>query len=466
MKTNTRVLNAFMLAMINVAAICSIKNWPVSAEYGFSSLFFLLAAALLFFFPVSLVAAELATGWPERGGIFAWVKAAFGHRLGFLAIWFLWMTNIPWYPTILAFISGALAFTFMPELANNKFYALTTVLTLFWVATFLNAKGTKASGWISTVGALIGTILPGALIILLGILFAIQDKPLQIAMSWQSFFPDFSKLDNFVLLAGVLLSLSGMEMSAVHAREVRNPQRDYPKAILLSAILITILSSLGSLAIAAVIPQKEISLVSGGLDAFSHFFTAYNLQGLTPVIAFLIAMGAFGQMSTWIAGPSKGLLAAAQSGDLPSSLSKVNRYGMPGSLLVFQAIVVSVISLVFLFMPTVSSSFWLLLVLTAQFYLLMYILMFVSAIKLRYSKPNVLRSYRIPFGNVGMWIVAGLGILSSLFAFLVSFIPPSQIQTGSIFFYETFLIGGILIGGSAPFIILLLKNKTWKDQSR
>lgn len=453
MKAKNRVLNTFMLAMINVAAICSIKNWPVSAEYGFSSLFFLLAAALIFFIPVSLVAAELATGWPDRGGIFTWVKAAFGHRLGFLAIWFLWMTNIPWYPTILAFISSAVAFTFCPDLANNKFYALTTVLVLFWSATFLNLRGTKISGWISTLGAVLGTILPGALIIILGILFACQGGPLQFEMSWSTFFPDFSKLDNFVLLAGVLLSLAGIEMSAVHAREVKNPARDYPKAILLSAVLITILSSLGSLAIAAVIPQKEISLVSGGLDAFSHFFKVYGLHGLIPVMACLIAFGAFGQMSTWIAGPSKGLLSAAEDGDLPSFLSKMNAKEMPSSLLIFQAVIVSLMALVFLFMPSVSSSFWLLLVLTAQFYLLMYIMMFVSAIRLRYSKPNVFRSYKVPGGDIGMWCIASLGILSCLFAFLISFIPPPQLPTGNIFFYETFLTCGLGIGILAPFLV-------------
>ncbi|MBP9841923.1 MAG: amino acid permease, partial [Simkaniaceae bacterium] len=63
-----RSLNVFVLAMINVAAICSIKNFPYTAEYGFASVFYFAFAALFFFIPVSLVSAELATGWPERGG--------------------------------------------------------------------------------------------------------------------------------------------------------------------------------------------------------------------------------------------------------------------------------------------------------------------------------------------------------------------------------------------------------------
>lgn len=457
-----RVLSMFVLAMINVSAICSIKNWPVSAEYGFASLFFLIIALLAFFIPVALVSAELASGWPETGGVYVWVKEAFGHRWGFLAVWYLWMTNIPWYPTILAFISGAIAYIFDPGLANNKYYALPMIIVLFWSATLVNLRGMKTSGWISTVGVILGTIIPGAIIIILGSMWAGGGHPMEISFTWQSFVPDLTHLDQLVLLAGVVLSLSGMEMSAVHAREVKNPQRDYPKAILLSAILIAVLSSLGTLAIAAVIPQKEISLVSGGLDAFAYFFQAYRLDLLMPVIALLIAVGAYGQMSTWIVGPSKGLLGAAQDGDLPPSMHKLNKHGMPFSLLMFQAIVVSIIALVFLLMPTVSSSFWILLALTAQFYVLMYILMFAAAIRLRYSQPNAKRPYRVPGGNLGMWVIAGLGITSSIFALLLGFIPPSQLETGNVVFYESFLIIGIILASLAPTIVLLFKKRSWR----
>ncbi len=91
-------------------------------------------------------------------------------------------------------------------------------------------------------------------------------------------------VDQIVFFTGVLLSLCGMEMSAIHARDVRHPQRDYPKAILLSAVLIIGLSILGVLSIASVIPQKEISLVAGSMQAFSYFVNAYGMQWITPLL--------------------------------------------------------------------------------------------------------------------------------------------------------------------------------------
>ncbi|MCP5491936.1 MAG: amino acid permease [Chlamydiales bacterium] len=447
--------------MINVAAICSIKNWPLTAEYGFSSLFFFLVSALAFFIPVSLVAAELATGWPERGGVFVWVKEALGHKMGFLAVWLQWAENAIWYPTILSFIGATLAYSFNPGLANNKVYMMIVIFVAFWGATFVNLRGMKISGIISSVGVILGTIIPGTVIIVLGLVWWASGKPLQIDMNWNTLIPDLSSPYQLSLLAGVLLGLAGMEMSAVHARDVINPQKNYPIAIFLSAVLILVLSVLGTLAIAFVIPQKEISLVGGAMEALAHFMGSYGLRSLVPVFAVLVALGALGGMSTWTAGPSKGLLAAAQSGEFPPLLHRVNKNDMPVAMMVMQGVFVSLLSLVFLFMPDVSSSFWILLVLTSQLYLIMYILMFVAAIVLRYKRPNVARAYKIPFGKMGMWIVSGLGIVTSFGTLIISFYPPDQLNTGSALFYQMFLLIGIIVVSAIPFIILMFKKPSW-----
>jgi putative glutamate/gamma-aminobutyrate antiporter len=459
-----RTITVFTLAMINIAAIGSVKNWPVTAEYGFSSVFYLLFAAMVFFIPVSLISAELATGWPKSGGVFVWVKEAFGHRTGFLAIWLLWIENAIWYPTILSFIAATVAYIFDPSLSNSTTYTLSIIILSFWAATVANLMGMKISGWISSLGALFGTFLPGGLIIILGLIWYFSGQPLQISLSWDSLIPNMSSAEQLVFFTGVILSFCGMEMSAIHARDVQHPQKDYPRAILLSGILILGLSILGVLTISSVIPQKEISLVAGSMQAFSYFVDAYNLKWVTPYIAILIALGAFGSLSTWVIGPTKGLLAAARDGDLPPYFRDVNKKGMPQRLLILQAILVSLLSLVFVFMPTVSSAFWILSAIVTQLYLLMYILLFAAAIKLRYKRPKVERAYKIPGRKPGIWIVSGLGILSSSFAMIISFFPPSQIDTGSTLFYVLFLSLGVILACLMPSIILLFQKPHWKKQ--
>lgn len=460
----TRVLSLFTLAMINVATIGSVKNWPITAEYGLASIFFLLLASLLFFIPTALVSAELATGWPERGGVFVWVKEAFGHRTGFLAIWLLWIQNVVWYPTILSFIVSTFAYAFNPDLANSKIYTLAFTLALFWAATLINLRGMKTSGWISSAGTILGTFIPAALIIALGATWFYSGKPLQISFSWESLIPDLSHLEYLVFFSGIILSLMGIEMPAVHAKDVSNPQRTYPRAILLSIIIILGLSIPGVLAIAFVVPQGDINLLSGSIQAFTRVVEAFGLSWMTPWMAALIAVGAIASMSTWLVGPSKGLLAAAQAGDLPHVFHKLNKHEMPTNLLIFQGVIVSLITLLFALMPTLNAAFWFISAVVAQLYLLMYFLLFAAAIKLRYKRPDTPRAYRVPGGIVGIWCISGIGILTSAFAMFIGFFPPSQIKTENFTTYIFSLFGAVLLFCAGPYIILLFKKRKWEEK--
>jgi glutamate:GABA antiporter len=458
-----RVLGVFTLAMINVCAIESLKNLPIMAKVGLQAVFFYVLAGVIFFIPCALVSAELATGWPSTGGVYEWVKQAFGKRWGFVAIWLQWIENVIWYPTILSFTAATIAYLFYPALAQNKFYMLFVILFVFWASTIINFFGMKASGAISSIGVMIGTIIPGALIIVLGIVWVFVGGPnVQVHFSFSSMIPDMSNLSNLVFLVGVLLALGGMEMSAVHAREVKNPQKDYPKAIFLSTFIILILSILGSLAVAVVVPQEKISLVAGVMQAFSEFFKVFHMQWATPILAVLIALGAIAMISTWIVGPSKGLLESARDGDIPPVFERMNKAHMPVVIMMAQGVLFTILSLVFLFMPTVSSSYWILTALTAQLYLLMYMLMFLAGIRLRYSQPKVERAYRIPFKNIGMWIVSSVGFLGSLFAVAIGFIPPSNLDTGNIVFYESFLGMGVFIMVIFPLLIYAYSQLRYK----
>ena len=460
--TAKKPLTVWMIALINVAAICNIKNFPVLSEYGLATLFFLLISALIFFIPLSLVSAELSTGWPERG-VYTWVREAFGPRIGFLAIWLQWIENVIWYPTILSFIAATFAYVIDPTLALQPLYTIAVILITFWGTTCVNYFGMRISGWISSIGAFC-TIVPMVLIILLSLLWIGQGNPIQIEFSWRDTLPSFTHLNDYVLLIGFLFGFAGMEMSSVHAKDVLNPKRNYPLAVLFSAILIFGLYAAGAVAIAAIVPQKDIQLASGGMDAFAQLFSAFGIPWATHLTAAVTVLGALGMMSSWIVGPSRGLLATAQhDGDLPPALQKTNRHHMPVGIFLLQGIIVTLLSLVFLFMPSVNSSYWILLSLAAQLYLLMYILLFLAAIRLRYSKPLVHRAYRVPGGNWGICLASGLGIASCALAVIISFLPPSQIDTGSHIVYQSILTGGVIFFCVIPFLIYAAKKPSWKS---
>ncbi|WP_320171500.1 amino acid permease [Maridesulfovibrio sp.] len=446
-------LSVFTLMMINVAAILSLRSLPGLAEYGWGLIFYLALGSFCFFIPSALVSAELASGWDEEGGVYLWVKEAFGPKWGFVAIFMQWVENLPWFPAVLAFGGSAIAYTFDPELADNKWFIVAVIQVTLWVATFLNFRDMKLSAFFSSSGAIAGSIVPGILIIVLGIDHVMAGKQVQIAFSAAALLPDINNLQQLMLLAAMLISFTGMEMSAVHVNEVRDPAVNYPKAIFAASALIIGVSALGSLAIAMVVPADGVSLSAGVCQAFDKLFQIHGMEYMTPVICFLMAYGALTMVITWMVGPSKGIREVAREGYLPASWSRVNRFGIPTNILIIQSGLSAVVSCAILFMPTVSSAFMLMSALAVQLYLIMYLLMFAAAIKLRYTRPDVKRGYTIPGGKVGIWIVSGIAIVTCVFVFVFGFIPPQAVLdegTAASAGYIAFLLVGVTVFTMVP----------------
>lgn len=446
-------LSMFSLIMINVIAVDSLRSLTIGAEYGSALLFFYALAAVLFFIPMVLVTAELATGWPNTGGVYVWVREAFGPRCGFLTIWLQWIYNVVWFPTIFAFIAGVLAYLIRPDLVNNKTYMLSVILSAVWITTLINCFGIKISSWFSTLGAILGTLLPMIFIALLGGAWIVYGHPSHVHFTLKDLIPNMAHVSNLAFFNNILFGLLGMEMCAVHAGDVHNPKRNYPRALFISGIIIlsTLVSS--CLAIAVVVPPEELNLVSGLLDAFTIFFSAYHLTGLLPIIAILIVIGGLSGAAAWIIGPARGLYIATQDNELPLFLQKKNQKKMPVGILLTQGIIVTFLCLIFLIMPSVNSSYWILSNLTAQLALIFYLFFFAAAIRLRYKYPLTQRAFQIPGGKCGIWLVGGIGSITCVIAIALGFLPPAEFAVGKIVVYESILIAGMVLFCGLPFFL-------------
>lgn len=464
-------LGVMTLAIMNVTAVVSLRGLPAEAEYGLSSAFYYLFAALVFLIPTSFVAAELAAMFQDKqGGVFRWVGEAFGKRIGFLAIWLQWVESTIWYPTVLTFGAVALAFIGADSahdmsLASNKIYTLVVVLVIYWAATLISLKGL---GWVSKVakiGGLVGTIIPAGLLVVLAIIYLASGGHSQMNFEG-SFFPDIAKLDNLVLASGIFLFYAGMEMSGVHVSEMDNPTRSYPRAVFIGAAITVLIFVLGTFSLGIIIPQKDINLTQSLLVGFDNYFRYIHASWLSPVIAIALAFGVLAGVLMWVSGPSKGLFAVGKAGYLPPMMQKANSLGVQKNILLIQGAAVTFLSLLFVVMPSVQSFYQILSQLTVLLYLIMYLLMFAAAIYLRYSMRDYKRPFRIGNrGNTLMWIVAGVGFLGSLLAFVLSFIPPAQISVGSNAVWYIVLVAGCIVVVGAPFIIYSMRKPEWIDKS-
>lgn len=462
-------LGVMPLALLTVAAIVSLRNLPLSAVFGYASVFYLSLAAIVFFIPIALVTAELGSTWPKAGANYIWVAEAFGKKWGFLALMLAWMESIAWFPAILAFCAAMLGYVLCPWfscLHENRWFILIVMWTIFWSATLLNFFGIQISSWFSSFSLTIGTLIPGVLLILIGAVWIFGDHTLAATWSLDAFIPDFSQVDNIVLFSGILLGLAGVELSAYHVAESKNPKRDYPRALLIATVVILTVYILGTLAVVVLVPQAELSLLGGLAQAFEVFFNSIGVQIGLPVIAFFLFFGSLAGVNTWTIGPAKGLLVCAEDGFLPPVLKKVNKKNVPTGMLIFQAIIGTLLSLVFLFMEDTSTAFWVLTGLSAQFTMMQYVLVFLAAFWLRIKQKDTPRPYRVPGGWFGITLATLVGTAACIFGFLIVFWPPAQLMTGDHDVYVALLSGMLILLTAVPLVLIrwrsssLLKHDT------
>ncbi|VVC03579.1 Amino acid permease [Candidatus Burarchaeum australiense] len=460
-------LSLLAFVLLTCAALMSIRTFPTQGVVGWESIAFCIMAVVIYLIPASLVSAELATGWPEEGGVYAWVKNAFGQKWGFTAIWLQWFQMTIGFISILTFIAATLAYLIDPVLASNKLFEFLIIVLVWWGFTFLNFKGLKMYSKISSISVIIGTFIPAAVLILGGLWYITSGNPVQLTLSptMADLIPDFSSMSNLVLLVTFVFVFIGIEMTATHANEIRNVQRNYPLGILIVGAATTIVGVLGALVVAMLVPVGNLNLLAGIMQTFQVIFQSMGLSWLVKVFALLIVIGAMGQVSTWILGPVRGLFATAREGTLPPILQKKNENGIPTNMLMLQALMITFWGAVYVLLPGgVNSSFWMLFALTTAVYIAMYLLMYAAAIRLRYSQPDVPRPFSIPGGKLGMWLVAGFGFLSMIFLFTLALMPPSQISEGNN--YRAFMLLGTVAVVAVPLIIYHFRKPEWKIEGK
>lgn len=455
-------LSTFGLIMLNIAAIMSLRGLPIMAETGLTMIFYLLFSVVLFLIPCSLVSAELATGWPGPGGVYRWVKEAFGPRAGFIAIWLQWVQNIFWYPTVITFAASSLAYLFLkPDLASNNDFTAIVILVIYWGATLITFRGLKLAGTVTTLGVLFGTFIPVLLLLGLGAAYCFSGQPIYFMTGHAHVLPNFEHFRNIAFLASIVLLFGGMEVGAVHVHELNKPKKQFPKAAFMSAIAIIVVFTLGSLAIAAVIPNDKINVTAGVMQAFDILLNEHHLGWLSPVLGALLAFGIVASVLAWICGPSKGLLATAKNGEIPPFLATTNKHHIQTHLLLIQALIVTILACLYFVIKDVTVVFFLLSAMTVSLYLVMYLLMFAAAIRLRYSQPDVERAYKIPGGKFGIWCVAGVGFLAVLFAFGMAFVPPGTLAIGTPTLYVGMVAAGLIVFLGLALLIHCFKKKSW-----
>jgi amino acid transporter len=444
--------------MMTVGSVGYLGSAPTTSVFGLASVFLYVLPALVFLVPVSLVAAELASGW--QGGVYNWVAEGVSAPMGLLAVWCEFAQTIFYYPALLAYVAGTLAYVFDPSLAANGVYSAVVIIVLFWGGVLISSRGVGLVAKLSSSGTLIGTLIPGAILVALGIAYLLQGNHSAAPIDTHHLLPAWTGIASVVLVVNSFFTYAGIEVNAVHVDDLQNPGREFPKSIFLAMALVLAIFILPTLAIAWVIPEKRISFTAGVMQAFNRLFAHFGIKFAVPLIAIALAIGALAGMMAWLDGPSEGLLRIGrEQGFLPPFFQRVNRNGIEMRILSGQAMVITIIALLYAFIPDVSRAYWIFAVMATQVYLVMYVLMFIAAVRLRRRQPEHPRGYRAP----ALGILCYVGAVSSATALVIGFIAPSQFGHSNRLLYAFLVLGGLLVIGVVPPLLLYrLRKPAWK----
>jgi amino acid transporter len=449
------------MVFFGLCAVLVLYTIAVSASKGFAGVTIWAIMIPLFLIPNSLIVAELGAGWPENGGIYVWTKRAFGGFIGSQVSWLYWANTLFSGPLGVVSIAGIFCAYFLPGTMN-----ITQMFMVIGIIWFINILGIIDSQVTQKVVSYGGTVLVAILVLFsIGGLVYAAKFGFANELSIASFTPDLRLFLTFAPV--VVFNVLGLELLSSVATRMDKPEKNVPKAILITGFILSALYILGSIAVLAVIPQGEINTVSGVSDAITIIIQSLFGEKFAFLSTIIVVAILYNMLSTGI-GLALGTSYVISTTGLDSQ-SKIlghynKKYGTPDYAYIINGVVATIyVLLTYLGGDSLQSIFWVIFSFASMVFLTPYLAMFPAVIKLRYSEADHVRPYKIPGGMIGVWIcgiLATLGILGAIIGFAI---PPEG--TENVLAYEAKMWGGyvviLLIG-----VALYFNGKRYEAQEK
>jgi amino acid transporter len=397
-----KVLRFFDMTLFTVSAILVIDTLAPSANIGVQSISWWVITLVLFFVPYGLITAEMAAAYPQQGGVYVWVKRAFGDIWGARVTWLYWVNVALWMPSVYILFAGIFSRLFFPDM--SLVWQIILGIVMSWITVGVGIITLRIGKWVPNINAFVKAVL-----------FLVVGIAGWVAASKTGLANDFS-LSNILpswdiglyYLPVIVYNFMGFELMSGAAEEMENPGKDIPRAILISGIFIAFFYLLGTTGMLASIPLKKMNLVQGVIDAFQAQF------GTGPVaVGVVLALGIgtlytfFANMVTWTIGANRSAAEASDEGELPAIFGRLHpRYKTPVGAFIITGIVGTAVMIIYSFFAKTSQDlFWTLFAFSSMVFLLPYLGQFPAFLKLRKMDPDLERPYRVRGGSFIGWLL-------------------------------------------------------------
>lgn len=361
---------------------------PVAA-IGNSQYFWWIFMIVAFLLPYGLVSAEMGTTYESDGGIYDWVKNAFGSKMGTRVAWYYWINFPLWMASLAVMIPELLGIIFGWELGTLP--CIIIELVFIWVIVAISFFPVCDSVWILNGAAAIKVFLA----IVLGVLGVYMALTQGVAneVTVGSLLPSFDP-DSLSFISVIIFNMLGFEVICTFAGDMEDPKKQIPKAIIIGGIVIAAIYMFSAFGIGAAIPTAEVSPDSGLMDAIM-LITGKETGIFICIIAFLFMLTLFGNMISWSLGVNNTACYAAENGDLPAVFGKRSgKNEMPTGAAIMNGIVASIVVVIAPFIPN-EDMFWSFFALNLVMFLMSYIPVFPAFYKMRKIDPNTERPFKV-----------------------------------------------------------------------
>jgi len=415
-----KTMGIFSMTLFAVSAMITLDTVATSSALGVQSITLFALFALIFFVPYGLVTAELGSAWPEEGGIYVWVREAYGQRWGTFTAWLYWVNVAFWAPAVFVVFAGTLASAFWGGMSRT--WEETIVLVLIWLMVLIGILPMRFSKWVNSASAVVKVgvlIMVGAM----GLAFALRHGTAN-SFSLGQWKPSFSA--NWSFFPIIIYNFMGFELMNSAAGATRNPRRDIPRMLLFAGLIIVAAQLIGNFGILSTIKLKDLSIVSGMADAMKLSFDTVLGSAATGIYDAFIALLLFsfiGNMVAWSIGANHSMGSTGLDRSAPAVFGHANRrFATPDYAFVLMGVLASALTIVnYAFFVTQESVFWSIFALSSIVFLFPYLLMFPALLLLRRKQPGRTRPYTVPWGAPGAWLSVILTLAGVIFAIALFF---------------------------------------------
>jgi len=401
----TKKVSLWKSVLFTICSILVLDTFVAPAIIGVSSITVWVITAIVFFVPYGLLSAELGSTYPDDGGIYSWVKRAFGETPAVLTGWFYWVNVAFWMPAVFIAFAAWISYIFFPD--GSPWILCGIAVLMCWVVVYIGIRGIELSVTVTTVAA----VCKVAVLLIfgcLGVAYGIKNG-LANDFSLKNFIPSFDNTTQYI--TAIVYNFLGFELIGSIGSKIHNPGKTIPKMTILAGLIITVLYVFGTFGILAAVPAAEVDTADGFFYALQELCTVFGsaARPIFVVITVIAALTLVANMVSWSMGANE-VLAASELDKRSKLLGHRNKkFDTPDGLYIIMGLIsTALLVLNFSLSGDANDVFWTILAFSFVIFLVPYLLMFPAAVKLRKSDPGTVRMYKVPGGMFGLTFCAAL----------------------------------------------------------